>query len=433
MVGERRHAGRRRLDHPYHLTAPSPAQAASPPPTWTPTATSTCLARAYPRRRRHLVGDRRHARRRRLDHPHHLTDSSTGPYGVAAADLDGDGDFDVLGARGLADDITWWQNKGGQFTLPTTGTAPASMNAGATGRLPEDRLHPQRPHRRQRRGAGDASTLRFEDTTGTPDPLTTAEANAIIARPQGLRRRQRQRHLRRWHRHARHDRRHAVAGRQRRPDRHLHRRRRQRPASSATGTRTYFVVLNLTPTYRYDPARNGVTKIRVTHITEATQHRRGRGERLAAAHGVHREHPEQRRRYRWTSRRQQSRRQPLLRRLLRVRRRLPLRRLQRAHRLPPRRPRRRPPPRPPPRPTPTTTPTVTPTATPTTTPTSRRRPPPRQPYVHADRHRPAARRHQSRFARPGASRHRPDLQHLAQQQDRRNPSQRELVGPAAHV
>lgn len=31
-------------------------------------------------------------------------------YSVHAADLDGDGDMDVLGAAGIADEITWWEN-----------------------------------------------------------------------------------------------------------------------------------------------------------------------------------------------------------------------------------------------------------------------------------------------------------------------------------
>ena len=33
-----------------------------------------------------------------------------GAYSVYAADVDGDGDMDVLGAAAIADDITWWEN-----------------------------------------------------------------------------------------------------------------------------------------------------------------------------------------------------------------------------------------------------------------------------------------------------------------------------------
>jgi hypothetical protein len=42
---------------------------------------------------------------------------------VYAADVDGDGDVDVLGAAANANDITWWENKGGQFSLATTDVA----------------------------------------------------------------------------------------------------------------------------------------------------------------------------------------------------------------------------------------------------------------------------------------------------------------------
>ena len=34
----------------------------------------------------------------------------SGEYSVAPADVDGDGDLDVLGAAPNADDITWWEN-----------------------------------------------------------------------------------------------------------------------------------------------------------------------------------------------------------------------------------------------------------------------------------------------------------------------------------
>ncbi|MDP8205434.1 MAG: FG-GAP-like repeat-containing protein [Candidatus Electryonea clarkiae] len=41
-------------------------------------------------------------------------------FSVYAADIDGDGDMDVLGAAGTADDITWWENDGEQdFTEHT--------------------------------------------------------------------------------------------------------------------------------------------------------------------------------------------------------------------------------------------------------------------------------------------------------------------------
>ena len=39
------------------------------------------------------------------------------PRSVASADVDGDGDLDVLGAARLADDITWWENTIGDGTV----------------------------------------------------------------------------------------------------------------------------------------------------------------------------------------------------------------------------------------------------------------------------------------------------------------------------
>jgi hypothetical protein len=53
-----------------------------------------------------------------------------GANSVYAADVDGDGDLDALGAANVADDIAWWENQGGQFALATTDTAPASMKTG---------------------------------------------------------------------------------------------------------------------------------------------------------------------------------------------------------------------------------------------------------------------------------------------------------------
>jgi hypothetical protein len=187
---------------------------------------------------------------------------------VAAADLDHDGDLDVLGAAVSADAVIWWENKGGQFTLPTTGTAPASMSpSGSDDFLKIDFTH------NGRSGDNDEELvtlqLRFEDTTGAPDPLTTAEANAIVANLRvylddgsgvfesgsdtlvttvgAL----------------------ALDGSGDQivtlPDGDAN---VQLPES--TGTRTYFVVIELTADYPTDPARNGVTAIRITHITEAS-------------------------------------------------------------------------------------------------------------------------------------------------------------------
>lgn len=49
-----------------------------------------------------------------------------------AADVDGDGELDVLGASFHNDDFRWWENRGGQFALPTADVAPARAANGAT-------------------------------------------------------------------------------------------------------------------------------------------------------------------------------------------------------------------------------------------------------------------------------------------------------------
>jgi FG-GAP repeat protein len=55
-----------------------------------------------------------------------------GVNSIAAADVDGDGDLDVLGAatQNPLLDIAWWSNRGGQFALPTADTAPPSIANG---------------------------------------------------------------------------------------------------------------------------------------------------------------------------------------------------------------------------------------------------------------------------------------------------------------
>jgi hypothetical protein len=44
---------------------------------------------------------------------HTIDDSFDGAQSVYAADVDGDGDIDVLGAATDADDIIWWENSAG--------------------------------------------------------------------------------------------------------------------------------------------------------------------------------------------------------------------------------------------------------------------------------------------------------------------------------
>jgi len=47
---------------------------------------------------------------------HTIDGDFNGAYSVYAADVDGDGNLDVLGAAWLADDITWWENTAGDGT-----------------------------------------------------------------------------------------------------------------------------------------------------------------------------------------------------------------------------------------------------------------------------------------------------------------------------
>ena len=49
-------------------------------------------------------------------------------YSVYSADVDGDGDLDVLGAAHNADDITWWENTAGDGTAWTEHTIDGSFD-----------------------------------------------------------------------------------------------------------------------------------------------------------------------------------------------------------------------------------------------------------------------------------------------------------------
>jgi len=51
-----------------------------------------------------------------------VADDFNGASSVSAADVDGDGDTDILGAAHYADDITWWENLGGSGTSWTEHT-----------------------------------------------------------------------------------------------------------------------------------------------------------------------------------------------------------------------------------------------------------------------------------------------------------------------
>jgi hypothetical protein len=106
-----------------------------------------------------------------------ITTAADGARSVFAADVDGDGDLDVLSASSDDDRIAWYENRGGQFALATADTAPMLLLQGDT----SDLLEIVMTHRGR---AGDSDEelatleLLFEETAG--DPLTTTEANALI-------------------------------------------------------------------------------------------------------------------------------------------------------------------------------------------------------------------------------------------------------------
>ncbi len=108
---------------------------------------------------------------------HTLEGDFDGAEFVFAADVDGDGDTDILGAAKDADDIAWWENRGGQYKLTTTATAPENWTAGQSDDLFEIVvIHNGR--------SGDNSielesvALLFEESAGVP--LTTQAAEGVI-------------------------------------------------------------------------------------------------------------------------------------------------------------------------------------------------------------------------------------------------------------
>ena len=97
-------------------------------------------------------------------------------YSVHAADVDSDGDVDVLGAAFLADDIAWWENRGGQFALPTTSLAASPLTLPIEPAVLQiDAVH------NGRTGDTDVELVTFELLFDDPTtPLTTNQANEAI-------------------------------------------------------------------------------------------------------------------------------------------------------------------------------------------------------------------------------------------------------------
>ncbi len=108
---------------------------------------------------------------------HILSSTFAGAGSVHVADVDGDGDMDVLGSANDADTIAWWENLGGQFALATADSAPAVIISGQA----DDVLKVTMTHL-GRVGDGDeewaTAALLFEDEFGYP--LDSGQANALI-------------------------------------------------------------------------------------------------------------------------------------------------------------------------------------------------------------------------------------------------------------
>jgi hypothetical protein len=106
-----------------------------------------------------------------------ISGAANGARSVYAADVDGDGDLDAMSASSNDDKVVWYANRGGQFALPTTALAQGVLaNSQEDVALQIDFEH------RGRAGDSDveldALELRFEDGAGTP--LTSTQANNLI-------------------------------------------------------------------------------------------------------------------------------------------------------------------------------------------------------------------------------------------------------------
>jgi hypothetical protein len=109
--------------------------------------------------------------------PRTVSDAPGIPGGLSVADLDGDGDPDVLSATAITNTLARHENQPGQASIAVVSQAPASAgNSAVVSMLRATVTHLGR--------AGDGPIelaslgLRFEESPG--DPLSSAEANALV-------------------------------------------------------------------------------------------------------------------------------------------------------------------------------------------------------------------------------------------------------------
>ena len=108
---------------------------------------------------------------------HVVDDDAAGVLTALAVDLDRDGDLDVLGAAATADDLLWWQNRGGQFRLETGDLSPGSLADGERAAIFEiEAFHSGRTGDHDEEVASFA--LLFESAPGIP--MSSAEAGAVV-------------------------------------------------------------------------------------------------------------------------------------------------------------------------------------------------------------------------------------------------------------
>ena len=109
-----------------------------------------------------------------------LDSSFVGATRLRAADVDGDGDLDPLGAAFSGDDLVWWPNRGGQFALPTIDAVTQSMPGEGTADVLLQRIEASH---RGRAGDGDLELvtfeLLFEEAPG--DPLSDSELGDLVS------------------------------------------------------------------------------------------------------------------------------------------------------------------------------------------------------------------------------------------------------------